>query len=191
MTNVISFDIETEGVDIENDDITVACIYNPLRKRTFYFRHPDHDRQENIEEFLGELDRAHMLISFNGVYFDIPFIARKFDVEAGRYTAWVCKTFDYFMICKLVFESSCSLNKLLEKNGLSPKSSTGMQAVLWAREGKWDDIAEYCMDDCRLTYEVSMMPSVKLPLRGDPDARVHRCPETGSLSFFRGGERGV
>ena len=191
MADVISFDIETTGLDPDVDDITVACVYNPSFQRTFHFQHPGYDRQESVEAFLGQLDKARVLIAFNGVYFDIPFIAKKFDVEAGRYTAWLCKTLDYFMICKLVFESSCSLNKLLEKNGLNPKTSTGMQAVLWAKEGKWDDIAEYCMDDCKLTYEVSMMSSVKLPLRGDPDARVHRCLETGSLSFFRGGEKGV
>ena len=43
------------------------------------------------------------------------------------------KVFDYFEICKLVFSSSCSLNALMTVNGEDVKSSSGMQAVYWAR----------------------------------------------------------
>ena len=64
------------------------------------------------------------------------------------------KTFDPFEVCKLFFRSSCKLDTMLQANGMQKKSADGAQAVEWAAEGRWDDIAEYCMQDARLTHRV-------------------------------------
>jgi uncharacterized protein YprB with RNaseH-like and TPR domain len=90
---MLAFDIETEGLDHSQDDITVASVYDPdisLRK-TFFFQREGYDRQANIEEFLAALDDASSLCSFNGIRFDIPFIIAVFGVGEERYSKWFKK----------------------------------------------------------------------------------------------------
>jgi uncharacterized protein YprB with RNaseH-like and TPR domain len=90
---MLSFDIETEGLHHDTDDITVASVYDPERgiKKTFFFMREGHDRQQNIDEFLEILDAAPTLCCFNGVRFDIPFIIARFAVVRDRYTKWFMK----------------------------------------------------------------------------------------------------
>ena len=74
------------------------------------------------------------------------------------------KLFDVFEVCRLVYGSSCSLNNLLLANGKEVKSSSGLQAVEWAREANWESLEDYCMQDTVLTHEISCSEHVELPL---------------------------
>lgn len=47
------------------------------------------------------------------------------------------------------------------------KTGSGADAVALAREGKWDELAEYCMQDTKKTYQVSSLQYIMLPQRGD------------------------
>jgi hypothetical protein len=175
---MLAFDIETEGLNSDEDGITVASVYDPTRgiHKTFFFMREGFDRQDNIDEFLLMLDEAKSLCCFNGVRFDVPFIIKDFGVEQERYTRWFCKIFDYFEVCKLVFSSSCGLNTMLSSNGEEVKSSCGMQAVLWAREKRWEELEEYCMRDTVLTHRISSMERVELPLTGKKNVFVVHDP---------------
>ncbi len=77
------------------------------------------------------------------------------------------KTFDYFEVCKLCFKSSCGLNNLLRANNYEVKSSSGTQAIQWAKQRDWTSLEEYCLRDARLTYEISVSAqAVIIPLTG-------------------------
>jgi len=162
----LAFDIETEGLDKLVDDITVASVFDPDRdiKKTFFFTRCPVERKNSILLFLQELDDAKELYCFNGIRFDIPFIVHRFEVPESRYRQWILKTFDYFEICKCVFASSCSLNKLLSVNGHSVKTSSGLQAVIWAKEANWKELDDYCMQDTILTHVISRQKRVIIPL---------------------------
>lgn len=167
---MLSFDIETEGLSAAKHRITVASVYDPARniQRTYNFV-DDSDtsvHEERIRCFLQTLDDAPALCCFNGVKFDIPFIAERFSVSPERVHGWMLKLFDIFEVCRLVYGSSCSLNNLLLANGRRVKSSSGLQAVEWAKQKQWDLLEDYCMQDTILTYEISCQshPPVKLPL---------------------------
>ena len=160
---MLAFDIETEGFDALKHRITVACVYDPDAeiKKSFNFIVGG---EKSTEDFLKCLDDADSICAFNGARFDIPFIVKRFSVPKERYEKWYAKLFDYFEVCKVVFNSSCSLNNLLAANGQEVKSSTGAQAVEWAKEEKWDELVDYCMADTILTHQISSMPSVRIPL---------------------------
>lgn len=87
-------------------------------------------------------------------------------MSPARYNKWYIKLFDYFEVCKLVFSSSCSLNRLLESNGFDVKTSHGMQAVEWARDKQWKSLEDYCMRDTILTHKISSCQEVLIPLTG-------------------------
>jgi uncharacterized protein YprB with RNaseH-like and TPR domain len=186
---MLAFDIETEGLDSRKCAITVACVYDPARniRKTFNFIADPSKFEERKQEFLRMLDEATSLCAFNGVRFDVPFIAARFGVNPERQGRWVMKLLDLFEVCKLALGSSCSLNNLLLANGHEVKSSNGMQAVIWARQKKWRLLEDYCMKDTVLTYEISQRalqhpvalpltgwpPSTKISLARDPlDARI-------------------
>jgi hypothetical protein len=132
----------------------VACIYDPARgiKQGFNLILDGHE--DRAAQFLSSLDEADSLCAFNGARFDLPFIIKRYGVPQARYRLWYMKLFDYFevidsffvecfanslkksklQICKVLLGSSCSLNNLLLANGRQVKTSSGMQAVVWARE---------------------------------------------------------
>jgi uncharacterized protein YprB with RNaseH-like and TPR domain len=96
---MLAFDIETQGLHSDVDDITVASVYDPARdiKKTFFFIRDGHDRQQNIDDFLKILDDAPSLCCFNGVRFDIPFIIARFSVPQERYAKWFIKVICLFV----------------------------------------------------------------------------------------------
>ncbi|NDC89829.1 MAG: hypothetical protein EB075_13725, partial [Bacteroidetes bacterium] len=162
---------------------TVACVYDPDNGIEKSFNFFVGDVEAAKLDFIRHLDDAESLCSFNGPRFDIPFVVHQFKVSDAQMQNWIGKTFDYFEICKIVFNSTCSLNALLEANGEKVKTSNGMQAVVWAEEGNWGDLVDYCMMDVKLTHKISTQKHVILPLRNRPHARCRHSLRNHSLQF--------
>lgn len=160
---VLAVDIETTGLDPRVDDVTCACAFDPEGgiSRAFVFGRDG--GAAGREEFLALLDAAPRLCAFNGVRFDLPFLARRWGLDAGRVGGWVRKLVDPFEASKLALGRTFSLDRLLAANGLSGKTGSGLQAVYMAREGRWDELAEYCMHDTRVTHAAVALPALRLP----------------------------
>jgi hypothetical protein len=157
---VLAFDIETTGLDSETCHVTCACAYDPDRgvERSFVFA-----RGDSPAEFVSLLDEAPRLCAFNGVRFDVPFLAKKWDISDETVGRWMQKMVDPFEACKLALGQTFSLNKLLTENGLDVKTGSGLEAVHMANEGRWDELAEYCMHDTKMTHAATVLPVMKIP----------------------------
>lgn len=164
---MLAYDIETTGLSRTRDIITVVCVYGHgcgEHGRVFNFLYPD-KFEENREELLALLDAAPQLASFNGVRFDAPFIQSYLCVDPARVGAWIQKTFDVWEISKTMLRMTFKMDKLLHVNGFESKSGSGLQAIEWAKDERmWPVLEQYCLDDARLTYEVSMLRNIVLPL---------------------------
>ena len=182
---MVAFDIETMGLDPARDRITAACLYGamdgprpgqrvtrdasepgPHVVRTFVSRNeePDSEDLAQREEFMAHLDSARGLCAFNGIRFDIPFLQRAWNIPATRVEAWIVKTFDVFEACKLGLNATFSLDRLLAANSLESKTGSGLHAIQLAKDGKWEELGDYCMQDTRMTYLVSSQQAIALPL---------------------------
>lgn len=182
---MVAFDIETTGLDPLQHRVTAACLYGamdgqrpgqrvlrdalvpgPHVIRTFVFKNqtPNQHDLEMREEFMAHLDSARGLCAFNGIRFDIPFLQKAWDIPASRVEAWVVKTFDVYEACKLGLGATFSLDRLLAANSLESKTGSGLHAILLAKEGRWDELGDYCMQDTRMTYLVSSQQTIALPL---------------------------
>jgi hypothetical protein len=181
---MVAFDIETMGLDPALHAITAACLYGamdgqrpgqqilreasdpgPHVARTYVFKNEDPEADLALrEEFMTHLDSARSLCAFNGVRFDIPFIQAAWGVPAERVRAWAIKTFDVFEACKLGLNATFSLDRLLAANSLESKTGSGLHAIQMAREGQWEALGDYCMQDTRMTYLVSSQQAILLPL---------------------------
>jgi hypothetical protein len=171
---MLAFDIETFHLDPKVGGISVACVYDEANGISESFNFVANPGLDEEERFMKRLDEADILCAFCGARFDIPFIVERFKVPAERYSAWYRKLFDHFEICKWLFESSCGLDKLCARNGLPVKSSTGLQAIQWAKDGEWDKLIPYCMQDAIITYQISMKRSVILPLTAKSEIQCVR-----------------
>ena len=156
---VLAFDIETTGLR-EADAVTCVCAYDPDRGVHYRESTPTGARSER---FLALLDEAPLLCAFNGVRFDLPFLAKRWRIEPQRVGAWVEKLVDPYEACKLALQSTFSLDRLLHANGLESKTGNGAEAVCMARAGQWERLEDYCMKDTVLTHQIIKLKRVRLP----------------------------
>lgn len=151
---MLAFDIETTGLKPGRDKITIVCTedFQTGRQTSYEFGRleaaGDVDGYERAKsEMLEELTGATTLCAFNGLAFDIPFIAKTFQVDEDVVASWKRKLSDIFVHCKRMYMHTFSLNLLCEKNNVPVKISSGLQAIEWAREQNWDALKEYCEAD--------------------------------------------
>ena len=166
-TSMLCFDIKTTGLDRYKDRVTCVCVYDPSRgiSQSFIFDHPpkSQDSLRKQGEVTLLLDEADQLCAFNGARFDLPFLAKQWGIVKEHLAEWVVKLVDIFEASKLALGMTFSLNLLLATNGLTSKTGSGLEAIRLAEEGKWAALADYCMQDVLLTYEVTSLPTVNLP----------------------------
>lgn len=169
---MLAWDIETDGLSSVKNLITVATVWSPEKQKVFQFatlnpqgklvKIPNFD--ELKEEFMKELDDAPVLAGFNAVSFDLPFITAAFGIAPERVMRWVLKSIDIFEICKRACGGrTFALNLVLDLNNLTSKSGSGLAAVHQAQAGEWEELSLYCLDDSRLTYEISSRERIALP----------------------------
>jgi len=165
---MLAFDIETMGLDARRHDITVAAVYDPAAgiKRVYNFARVKGDAAEHgrlVNEFLALLDDSETLCAFNGVLFDIPFIQVSFKVDAERVGRWVLKTVDLFYRWKVLQDRTFSLDRVLIENGKQVKTSKGCLAIEMAKEKRWEELEDYCMNDTLLTHDITSETAIKIP----------------------------
>lgn len=163
---MLAFDIETTGLSFYNDSITCACIYDPeINKEICYHftQATEEERRSRAEAFMAELDNADRLCTFNGIQFDIPFIQVQFKADPDRVAMWLLKTVDIFHRFKSLHNRTFSLDSALMKNGLKTKTSNGCEAIRMAKEGKLDELRDYCMMDTKLTHQLTVLPYFSVP----------------------------
>jgi hypothetical protein len=167
---MLAFDLETTGLDPRGDLITCAAVCDPERgtEGVFFFARLDESGRlvpslERAEEFMRLLDEADRLCAFNGARFDLPFIQHQLGASAGRVRGWRLKLHDVFEACKLALGITFPLRALLELNGLPGKTGSGTEAMQLARDGEWERLGEYCLNDTRVTHRVSSLDHICLP----------------------------
>ena len=167
----LAFDCETLGINKQKDLITVVSLYDPVAGIAKVLRFVDlneegdvvynDDFNATVSELINYMDNADHLVSFNGVGFDLPFIQLQFKIPNEKIQAWAIKNYDILEICRKGFSRTFNLNSCLALNGVGDgKTGSGLEAVHQAQRGDWDALASYCLDDSRLTYELSMRPVI-------------------------------
>ena len=142
---MLAFDIETMGLQ-HHQPITMICAYDERADfqkswRVLECVNPgsgeitdENKFQEMRNDLLQTFDAAETLCAYNGVDFDLPFIAAQFQVDEYRLQQWICKTVDIFYTVKTVMNKYYKMDVLLRLNGLQQKCANGLQAIEWARQ---------------------------------------------------------
>lgn len=191
MYSVVYFDIETTGLSIEDDKITVACFI--IQKRLSNGVNTQHitynmcidtnhaTLETTCKDVVGLLDNCDVIVAYNGIRFDIPFIGKWVHATTGiDYTgAWLAKTLDY---CDIMFRTTGafqSMQDMCKKNNINvEKSASGKQAVLWAQAGNWRELEAYCMQDVNVLVSLTerAIESGLHMMRWQPRNMLHEWP---------------
>lgn len=146
--NIVYFDIETQrsaeevgGWDkISRMGMSVGVTYSTQRGDYRIYS------EKMVNDLIQELQRADLVVGFNNLRFD-------YEVLHG-YTAYDMSqlpTLDLLVELQKTLQHRLSLDSVAEATLGLEKTSDGLQAIRWFREGKLLEIAEYCCFDVKIT----------------------------------------
>ncbi|MEK7101664.1 MAG: ribonuclease H-like domain-containing protein [Patescibacteria group bacterium] len=146
----ITFDIESISdsvvrghIDVNEQKLTVVAIHDSdTGEYSSYFK-------EELPKLWAILERADMLIGFNSDVFDIPLLNRYYPGSLSH-----IRSLDLLAEVQKVLGRRVRLQSLAEATLGKGKKGDGLKAGEWWKEGKRDKVAEYCIEDVRLTREL-------------------------------------
>jgi uncharacterized protein YprB with RNaseH-like and TPR domain len=75
--STVYLDIETTGLDRHYNDITTIALYNGESIHTYV-------QGQNLEDFIEDIQKYKVIVSYNGKSFDIPFIEHFFNIRLDQ-----------------------------------------------------------------------------------------------------------
>ncbi len=146
----ITFDIESISdslvrghIDVAEQEITVVAIHDSeTGEYSSYFK-------EDLPKLWHVLERADQLIGFNSDSFDIPLLNRYYPGDLSH-----IRSLDLLTEVQKVLGRRIRLQSLAEATLGRGKKGDGLKAGEWWRDGERKKVAEYCIEDVRLTREL-------------------------------------
>lgn len=146
----IIFDIETKNTfsDVQSDnpvdlDISVLSLYDSESKKYYSFL------EEEFSEMWSFFEKADLLVTFNGIYFDLPILQKycSFDLKKINHL-------DIFVEVRKKTNKKIGLNNIATTTLKIAKSANGLDAVAWWNSGEIEKIKKYCEQDVKVTKDV-------------------------------------
>jgi DEAD/DEAH box helicase domain-containing protein len=152
LKNIVYFDLETQKSaeevggwhNIRDMRMSIGVTYSTQRGEYRIY----HEREVNA--LIEELRRADLVVGFNNQRFDYAVLQGHndfFDPEQ-------VPTMDMLVDLQNKLQHRLSLDAIANATFGVEKTSEGLQAIRWFREGKLMDIAEYCCFDVKITKMV-------------------------------------
>jgi len=145
----IIFDIETDGIitTLGNKQIfpnmNVVCIYDSLTDKYSSYT------QEELKDLWPILEKADLLIGYNSDTFDIPILNRYYSGDLSKIAS-----------LDLLSEIKNSLGRRLKLDNIAGatlgrnKTGHGLEAIEWWKQGRYEDVKKYCVEDVRITKDI-------------------------------------
>ncbi|HTL54164.1 MAG TPA: ribonuclease H-like domain-containing protein [Candidatus Limnocylindrales bacterium] len=148
MKNIVYFDLETQksadevgGWDqISRMGMSVGVTYSTARQGyTIY-------GEQHVHELVKELQRADLVVGFNNLRFDYEVLHGYTPLDLRQ-----LPTLDLLVDLQNRLEHRLSLDAIATATFGVEKTSEGLQAIEWFKQGKLIHIAEYCCYDVKIT----------------------------------------
>ncbi len=150
MSREVVFDIETQNTFQE----VGALGHRGLKVSVVAVYEYEHDRystfmEDELPKMWGIFEKAERIIGYNSKAFDIPVLNNYYSGDLAK-----IPHLDLLEIVKDRLGFRLKLDDLAKGTLGRSKTSEGLQAVAWWKEGKIDEIKKYCVDDVRITQEI-------------------------------------
>ena len=148
MKDIVYFDIETQKIaddvggwsNIKLMKLAVAVAYNTQNSEYSVYLEKD------VQGLVNQLTEADLVVGFNVKRFDYVVIAPYTDISLYK-----LPTLDMLEDIYRTLGFRVSLDKLASATLGAKKLADGLQAVRWYKQGKIDEIIEYCKKDVEIT----------------------------------------
>ncbi len=146
----IVFDIETRNAfqdvgkwDPTLLDISVLCTYDTETGEYQSYL------QEDLHKLWPILERADMLITFNGDHFDIPLLNKYYSGDLTK-----IKSLDLLKEIRKAIGFRVGLDNIASATLGKGKTAHGLEAIEWWKKGEIEKIIKYCISDVEVTKDV-------------------------------------
>lgn len=148
MRNLVYFDLETQKSadevggwgNISAMKMSVGVTYSTARGDYQIYGERD------VEALIRELQRADLVVGFNVLRFDYEVLHGYTPMDLTQ-----MPTLDLLVYLAGKLQHRLSLDAIASATFGLGKTSEGLQAIEWFKEGKLCEIAEYCCYDVKLT----------------------------------------
>jgi DEAD/DEAH box helicase domain-containing protein len=146
----IFFDIETQNTfqdvgsrDPASLDISILAIYDSETEKYSTFLDTE------LDELWPILEKADVIIGFYSDKFDIPLLNKYYSGDLTN-----LRSLDILAEIKKSIGRNVGLGKIAQGTLNADKSAHGLQATNWWKQGKIDEIREYCIQDVKVTKDI-------------------------------------
>ena len=151
-TGPVVFDIETQFLAAEIPGgwnnlpgmrLACAVVYDVEKDEYFVYR------EEHSAELVKHLQAAQVVIGFNSVRFDYGVLRGYTSFDLSK-----LPSLDLMLEVQKKLNHRLSLSHLAQQTLGTDKSADGVQSVQWWRDGKEDQVIDYCKCDVKITHDL-------------------------------------
>jgi DEAD/DEAH box helicase domain-containing protein len=144
----VVLDLETKHTFREFDEakklgITVVAIYNYADQKGTVFTEKD------LAQLYPILENASYIVGYNIRSFDMNVLQAYYPGNTAS-----LPVFDILDDIKNIIGKRIGLNDVASATLNEKKSGHGLMAIDYYKEGKWDELKKYCMDDVMVTKKL-------------------------------------
>jgi DEAD/DEAH box helicase domain-containing protein len=123
--------------------ISVVGVYDYATDRYTTFVESEFGRLQNL------LIDASLIIGFNHVWFDMPVLQPYLSVDVKKLPC-----FDIMLDLQEKLGHRVGLDSVASATLGIGKTASGLDAIRFYNEGRWDELKSYCLNDVKVTKEV-------------------------------------
>lgn len=155
--DTLVFDIETQNFFTDPDvgwdnyaalKISVVGVYSYIEDRYYCFEEKEMDKLADL------FSDARRIVGFSMNRYDIPVLNNYFQRLKGAPRLWGMERVDLLEEIEMATGSRISLDRLAAANLGQHKTHHGSEAGALYRDGKIEELKEYCLTDVKLTREL-------------------------------------
>jgi DEAD/DEAH box helicase domain-containing protein len=146
----IVFDCETSNLfeevgssDATALDLSVVCIYEYDKDKYSSYT------KDQLKDLWPILEKADLLIGYNSDHFDIPLLGKYYPGDLTK-----IKSLDLLKEIKNSLGRRIKLDTIAEATLGKNKIGHGLEAVIWWKNGEYEKVIKYCLEDVKITKEV-------------------------------------
>ncbi|RJP75117.1 MAG: DEAD/DEAH box helicase [Candidatus Zixiibacteriota bacterium] len=122
-------------------------------------------REEQVDDLIEALFAADLVVGFNHKGFDYAVLSGYSGKDFSR-----VKSFDFIDWIRQASGGRCGLDALGKANLGHGKTASGLDALRFFREGRWEELSAYCRSDVELTadlfYLLANTGKLRVPVKG-------------------------
>ncbi len=158
-SDTLVFDIETQNFFTDPDvgwnnygalKISVVGVYSYATDSYYSFE------EDQMEELADLFLRAKTIVGFSSNRYDVPVLHHYFQKLSRRDSLdlWKMPRVDLLELIEMATGKRISLDRLAQANLGTGKSGHGSEAIDLYRQGRMEELKEYCLQDVKLTKEL-------------------------------------